>query len=135
MKLAGAYIHDEKYERLVALAESNNRTLAGQCRHLFDRALSGELQVPPHGAQEAQESGSGLLLADGQALNGAAALVANQDAINGVPPGAHSAAGGADAPPISLAALQKPGLPRRRARTLRPAAKKRTPTVMKEGVL
>jgi hypothetical protein len=46
MKLAGAYINDDKYERLVALAESNNRTLAGQCRHLFDRALSGELQVP-----------------------------------------------------------------------------------------
>ncbi len=47
MKLAGAYINDDKYERLVALAEQNNRTLAGQCRHLFDRALSGELQVPP----------------------------------------------------------------------------------------
>lgn len=40
MKLAGAYINDEKYERLVALAEAIGRTLAGQCRHLFDRALS-----------------------------------------------------------------------------------------------
>ncbi len=46
MKLAGAYINDDTYERLVALAMSNNRTLAGQCRHLFDRALKGELQVP-----------------------------------------------------------------------------------------
>ncbi len=46
MKLAGAYIHDETYERLAALAAANNRTLAGQCRHLFDRALRGELEVP-----------------------------------------------------------------------------------------
>jgi len=46
MKLAGAYINDDTYERLVALAVSNNRTLAGQCRHLFDRALKGELSVP-----------------------------------------------------------------------------------------
>ena len=45
MKLAGAYINDETYERLVALAAANNRTLAGQCRHLFDRALKGQLQV------------------------------------------------------------------------------------------
>lgn len=46
MKLAGAYINDDTYERLVALAAANNRTLAGECRHLFDRALRGELQVP-----------------------------------------------------------------------------------------
>lgn len=46
MKLAGAYINDDTYGRLVALAAANNRTLAGQCRHLFDRALRGELQVP-----------------------------------------------------------------------------------------
>jgi hypothetical protein len=46
MKLAGAYINDDTYERLVALALSHNRTLAGQCRHLFDRALKGDLQVP-----------------------------------------------------------------------------------------
>lgn len=39
MKLAGAYVHDDTYQRLVALAIANNRTLAGQCRHLFDRAL------------------------------------------------------------------------------------------------
>ena len=48
MKLAGAYINDETYGRLVALAAANNRTLAGECRHLFDRALRGELPVP-HG--------------------------------------------------------------------------------------
>ncbi len=46
MKLAGAYINDDTYERLVALAVSSNRTLAGQCRHLFDRALKGDLTVP-----------------------------------------------------------------------------------------
>ncbi|MFC5457299.1 hypothetical protein [Prosthecobacter fluviatilis] len=46
MKLAGAYINDETYGRLVALAAANNRTLAGECRHLFDRALSGDLKVP-----------------------------------------------------------------------------------------
>jgi hypothetical protein len=46
MKLAGAYINDETYGRLAALAAANNRTLAGQCRHLFDRALKGELEVP-----------------------------------------------------------------------------------------
>ncbi len=46
MKLAGAYINDDKYERLVALAEANNRTLAGQCRHLFDQALANELKKP-----------------------------------------------------------------------------------------
>lgn len=46
MKLAGAYINDDTYERLVAMAAANNRTLAGECRHLFDRALRGELQVP-----------------------------------------------------------------------------------------
>ena len=46
MKLAGAYINDETYGRLAALAAANNRTLAGQCRHLFDRALKGDLEVP-----------------------------------------------------------------------------------------
>ena len=46
MKLAGAYINDEAYGRLAALAAANNRTLAGQCRHLFDRALKGDLEVP-----------------------------------------------------------------------------------------
>jgi hypothetical protein len=42
MKLAGAYIQDETYAKLVALAEANNRTLAGQCRHLFDLALKAD---------------------------------------------------------------------------------------------
>jgi len=51
MKLAGAYINDDTYGRLVKLAAANNRTLAGQCRHLFDRALRGELQVPDASAQ------------------------------------------------------------------------------------
>ena len=46
MKLAGAYVNDETYERLAALAAASNRTLAGQCRHLFDRALRGDLPVP-----------------------------------------------------------------------------------------
>lgn len=39
MKLAGAYVNDNIYEQLVAHAASQNRTLAGQCRHLFDRFL------------------------------------------------------------------------------------------------
>lgn len=43
MKLAGAYIQDVTYVKLVALAESNNRTLAGQCRHLFDLALKADV--------------------------------------------------------------------------------------------
>ena len=58
MKLAGAYIHDETYEKLLALAVSNNRTLAGQCRHLFDRALRGELQVPDAPARAAARKGA-----------------------------------------------------------------------------
>ncbi len=45
MKLAGAYINDKTYEALVGLATANNRTLAGQCRHLFDRALRGDTAV------------------------------------------------------------------------------------------
>lgn len=40
MKLAGAYINDDTYERLVALAVANNR------------ALSGELQVPDAPAKD-----------------------------------------------------------------------------------
>ena len=39
MKLAGAYVNDDIYTKLVAYAASNNRTLAGQIRHLFDRFL------------------------------------------------------------------------------------------------
>ncbi|MDI1313805.1 hypothetical protein [Prosthecobacter sp.] len=58
MKLAGAYINDDTYERLVALALSHNRTLAGQCRHLFDRALKGELQVPDFTPGTAPVAGS-----------------------------------------------------------------------------
>jgi len=57
MKLAGAYINDDTYERLVALAAANNRTLAGECRHLFDRALRGELQVPVGPAAAARGAG------------------------------------------------------------------------------
>lgn len=55
MKLAGAYINDDTYGRLVALAAANNRTLAGQCRHLFDRALKGDLQVPDAPAAAARK--------------------------------------------------------------------------------
>lgn len=44
MKLAGAYVNDDLYEKMVALAEQNNRTLAGQCRHLFMQAVDG---APP----------------------------------------------------------------------------------------
>ncbi len=62
MKLAGAYINDDTYGRLVALAAANNRTLAGQCRHLFDRALRGELQVPD-GPGTAQQQSLGLAAA------------------------------------------------------------------------
>lgn len=47
MKLAGAYVNDDTYHRLVALAQVNNRTLAGQCRHIYDRALRGELPLTP----------------------------------------------------------------------------------------
>jgi hypothetical protein len=46
MKLAGAYINDDTYERLVALAAAHNRTLAGECRHIFDRALRGDSANP-----------------------------------------------------------------------------------------
>lgn len=46
MKLAGAYINDESYAGLVALAAANNRTLAGQCRHLFDKALRDHSSDP-----------------------------------------------------------------------------------------
>lgn len=47
MKLAGAYIQDDKYDALVALAEKNNRSLAGQCRHLFDLSLKEEAALNP----------------------------------------------------------------------------------------
>lgn len=49
MKLAGAYINDEKYAAIVAVAESNNRTLAGQLRHWFEEGLKAEIKpmVPP----------------------------------------------------------------------------------------
>ncbi len=47
MKLAGAYINDDTYEALVALATKNNRTLAGQCRHLFANALAAEAAPMP----------------------------------------------------------------------------------------
>lgn len=46
MKLAGAYINDDKYTALVTLAANNNRTLAGQCRHIFDKALREASSTP-----------------------------------------------------------------------------------------
>lgn len=101
MKLAGAYINDDKYERLVALAESNNRTLAGQCRHLFDRALSGELQVPecrPVGRREPAAVAAGAAAAATSAGAGAGVAGAKAQAR---PPvagaSARPAAGGARA--------------------------------------
>ncbi|MFZ2276591.1 MAG: hypothetical protein WAW39_02285 [Prosthecobacter sp.] len=39
LKLAGAYIPEGKYEALVKLAKASNRSLAGQCRHIYDQAL------------------------------------------------------------------------------------------------
>lgn len=46
MKLAGAYVNDDTYEKLCLLARANNRTLAGECRHIYDRALRRTLDVP-----------------------------------------------------------------------------------------
>lgn len=46
MKLAGAYISDDTYNKLVALAQRNHRSLANQCRHIYARALRGDLAVP-----------------------------------------------------------------------------------------
>ena len=47
MKLAGAYIEESKYAALAALARRNHRTLADQCRCLYDRALEGDLVPQP----------------------------------------------------------------------------------------
>jgi hypothetical protein len=120
MKLAGAYINEEKYARLVALAASNNRTLAGQCRHLFDRALSGELKVPSRAVRTERET-----------------LAARREGLMAAPPCAGSAdadANGAahasvltlaeDELRVSLSAPQEPGLPRKRSRALRPMPKR-----------
>lgn len=121
MKLAGAYINDDTYERLVALALSHNRTLAGQCRHLFDRALKGGLQVPD--APRAAEKPALQAVADAQtekATTPAAAKPAlravarDQDALPlagaamlaETPPGADT---GARAPLAAGAALQAGG--------------------------
>lgn len=47
MKLAGCYIDDDKYTKLVNLAAFNGLTMAGQCRHLIDAALlAAETQSP-----------------------------------------------------------------------------------------
>jgi hypothetical protein len=46
MKLAGAYIPEDKHAALRALAKKNHRTLADQLRHMFDEALNGRLRVP-----------------------------------------------------------------------------------------
>lgn len=55
MKLAGAYIPDEKHEALRQLAKQNHRTLADQCRHIFDLALAGKLKVKYQNAQKEQK--------------------------------------------------------------------------------
>ena len=44
MQLVGAYINDEKYGQMEALAAANKLTLAGLCRQLFDQALAFQLQ-------------------------------------------------------------------------------------------
>lgn len=54
MKLAGAYINDETYEALAALATKNNRTLAGLCRHLFANALAADAMPYPPSAKIAK---------------------------------------------------------------------------------
>ncbi|WP_395741161.1 hypothetical protein [Prosthecobacter sp.] len=114
MKLAGAYINDDKYERLVALAESNNRTLAGQCRHLFDRALSGELQVP---ACLPQTPGEKLAApADKSA--------AEPEVLTNAPQGdAEAAAPEPRRTPAPTLDLNKPEPPRGRAKAPRPSVK------------
>jgi hypothetical protein len=52
MKLAGAYIPEDKHAALRALAKKNHRTLADQLRHMFDEALSGRLTVPKFVSQK-----------------------------------------------------------------------------------
>ena len=46
LKLAGAYISDEKYNSLVALAKLNHRTLADQCRAIYEAALAETAASP-----------------------------------------------------------------------------------------
>lgn len=58
-KLAGAYIPEKTYESLKRLARKEHRTLADQCRHLFDRALSGDLSVPAAKAAKPQPAKGG----------------------------------------------------------------------------
>ena len=84
MKLAGAYINDDTYGRLVALAAANNRTLAGQCRHLFDRALRGELQVPDDPGT-AQQQALGLATAPPWQTASPQTLVAPRQPLRALP--------------------------------------------------
>jgi hypothetical protein len=100
MKLAGAYINDDTYERLVALAAANNRTLAGQCRHLFDRALKGALVVPdaPNAAAAGRKP---LLRAVARALK---ALEAQPQ------PGAAAAGTAGMAQPVAEPPRARPGI-------------------------
>lgn len=48
MKLAGAYIQDQKYADLKQLAKDNHRTLADQCRYIFDQAIAGRIKPKPY---------------------------------------------------------------------------------------
>ena len=62
LKLAGAYIDATKYEQIQALAKANHRTLAEQCRALFDAAISNPASIPD---AEASMDGSLPDVADG----------------------------------------------------------------------
>jgi hypothetical protein len=46
LKLAGAYINEDTYKSLVALAHLNNRSLAGQIRVIYDAALRDPASTP-----------------------------------------------------------------------------------------
>ncbi len=111
MKLAGAYINDGTYERLVALAAANNRTLAGQCRHLFDRALSGDLKVPrlPRAPSPAAGALAQAVAKPGpQAAATPGAATPGEEAPAGALPGVpHAAQPGVPPPPLQAV----PGAP------------------------
>lgn len=45
MKLAGAYIDENKHAALTQQAKANFRTLADHIRYIYDQALNGKLVV------------------------------------------------------------------------------------------
>lgn len=46
-RLCGAFVAADTYASLQDLAKRENRTVADQCRSIYDKALSGELVVAP----------------------------------------------------------------------------------------